>query len=83
MSIMALPDWPLPCCFCFSFAAAWIFSMISVWAAIAGLGGGELVGRLVHDALHLVEQRDDLRDGLLDGELLDVGGKLVLLVGDP
>ena len=33
MSIMALPDWPLPCCFCFSLAAAWIFSMISVWAA--------------------------------------------------
>ena len=46
----------------------------------AGVGFRELVGGFVHDLFHFVEQFDDLRHGLLDGKLLDVRGKLVLLV---
>ena len=48
----------------------------------AGVGLGQPVGGLVHDVLHLLEQLDHLRHGLLDDELLDIGGKFVLLVGE-
>ena len=48
----------------------------------AGVGVRQLISGLVHDFLHIVEQLDDFRHRLLDGELLYVCGKLVLLVGD-
>ena len=43
ISIMALPDFPLPLCFCLALAASWIFSMISVWEVAKRVEKGQLV----------------------------------------